>query len=54
MAFTVHDFIVQNIIKNPNRLEYVKMVVQTFIIGIATYMFIAFGSYGINFIIQLL
>jgi len=52
MAFSVHDFIVQNLIRDPNRSDYIKIVVQTFIIGIAAYMFITFGSYGMDCIIQ--
>lgn len=53
MAFSVHDFIVQNIIKNPHRQDYIKIVLLTFIIGTAAYMFITLGSFGIIVIIKL-
>lgn len=46
MGFSVHDFIIQNMIRNPNRHQYVSMVVQTFIIGTLTYAFFTVGSFG--------
>lgn len=46
MAYSIHDFLVQNIIKNPNRHEYQKMVIQTFTFGTLSYTFIALSSFG--------
>lgn len=46
MAYSVHDFLVQNIIKNPNRQDYQKMVTQTFTFGTLSYAFVALGGFG--------
>lgn len=47
MAFGIQDFVMQNIIKNPNRHQYGQMIGQTFLIGILSYGFITYGSFGI-------
>ena len=46
MAYSIHDFMVQNIIKNPRRNEYQSVVKYTFIIGTLVYAFITLGSFG--------
>ncbi len=48
MALALHDFLVANIIKNPNRSEYHGIVRKTFFIGVCTYIFICFSSFGTN------
>jgi hypothetical protein len=52
MAFSIHDFLVQNIIKNPRRNEYQPAVAATFILGSLAYIYIAFGAYGKGLPIQ--
>ena len=52
MAYSIHDFLVQNIIKNPRRNEYQSAVVATFAIGTSAYIFIAFGAFGTHRITQ--
>lgn len=46
MAFSIHDFLVANIIKNPNRNEYHGAVRKTFVFGTLVYAFIALGSFS--------
>jgi hypothetical protein len=46
MAYSIHDFLVANIIKNPSREQYHGIVRWTFVIGTAAYIFIALGSFG--------
>lgn len=46
MAYSIHDFMVQNIIKNPRREEYIPIVNATFIIGTLVYTYIAMGAFG--------
>ncbi len=41
MAYNIHDFIAQNIIKNPKKEDYRLIVIVTFILGTLIYMFIA-------------
>jgi amino acid permease len=45
-AYAIHDFLVANIIKNPNRDEFHSTVRRTFFIGTVIYAFICFGSFG--------
>jgi hypothetical protein len=45
-AYSIHDFLMQNIIKNPNRQDYKKIVGITYVIGTAAYTFIAYGAFG--------
>jgi hypothetical protein len=46
MAFSIQNFAAQAILRNPNRQDYTKIIVQTFLIGVLTYTFIVYGSYG--------
>jgi hypothetical protein len=46
-AYSIHDFLMHNIIKNPNRQDYTKIVGITYLIGTAAYTFIAYGAYAI-------
>jgi len=48
MAFAIHFLVAQNIIRNKNRSDYIKIVIQTFIIGTLSYIFITFGSFGMQ------
>lgn len=47
MAYSIHDFVVQIMIKNPNRNEYPKLVVITYILGTIAYTYISYGSFAI-------
>jgi hypothetical protein len=46
MAYSIHDFLVQNIIKNPRRQEYIPIVNATFVIGTLAYTYISMGAFG--------
>ena len=52
MAETMHDFIVANITKNPNRNEYHSTVRRTFFAGTIIYSFICLGSFGNRLLTQ--
>ena len=52
MAFSIHDFLVQNIIKNPNKQQYQCIVNTTFIAGTLAYIYIALASFCIYFLIK--
>jgi hypothetical protein len=52
MAETIHDFLVANIIKNPNRSEYHSTVRRTFFAGTIIYSFICLGSFGNRLLTQ--
>jgi amino acid transporter len=47
VAFSCHSFITQNIVKNPNKKSYPKIIIIAFIISLLAYNFYAFGSFGI-------
>lgn len=46
-AFAVHDFVVQVMIHNPNRRSYTKIVVLTYILGCAAYLYMGLGSFSV-------
>lgn len=46
MAFSIHGFLVSNILRNPDREQYNRIVGKTFFIGTLIYIFIAYGSFG--------
>ena len=46
MGYSVHDFLVQNLIKNPRRHEYQGVVKSTFVLGTLAYLYMSFGSFG--------
>jgi len=46
-ALEIHDFLAQNIIKNPRKNEYQCVVTSTFFIGTLIYLFSTFGSFAI-------
>lgn len=48
MGYSIHDFLLANIIKNPDRSQYHNTVRWTFLLGSIVYAFIALGSFGIN------
>ena len=50
MGYSIHDFLVQNLIKNPRRSEYQGVVKSTFTIGTSLYILMAMGSFGIKYI----
>ncbi len=41
LGYSVHDFLAQNIIKNPNRQHYKWIVFITFVLGTFIYTFLA-------------
>lgn len=45
-AFELHDFLAQNIMKNPKRNEYSSVVRYTFFIGGLVFIFVSYGSFG--------
>jgi len=45
MSYTIQIFAAQTIIRNPNRNDYIKIILQTFLVGFLTYTFIIYGSY---------
>ena len=49
MGYSIHDFLVQNLIKNPRRYEYQGVVKSTFFLGTLAYAYMTFGSYGTAF-----
>lgn len=52
MAYSIHDFLIQNILKNPKREQYQGIVNVTFLIGTIAYTYMALGSFGTNSIMQ--
>jgi hypothetical protein len=46
MGYSIHDFLVQNLIKNPRRYEYQGVVKSTFIYGTIAYAYFTYGSFG--------
>lgn len=46
LAYSVHDIIAQNIIKNPKREDYHFILAVTFGIATLAYTFVAGGSFG--------
>ena len=52
-AFEIHDFLAQNILKNPDRSQYRSIVSMTFMIGGVLYLYISLGSIGKGSIMQL-
>ena len=52
MAYSIHDFMVQNIIKNPKREQYIPIVNGTFVIGTLAYTYITMGAFGNYLFIQ--
>jgi hypothetical protein len=50
-SLEIHDFLAQNIIKNPRKNEYQSVVKATFLVGGLIYLFTLMGSYGIIFIL---
>jgi hypothetical protein len=51
MAYSIHDILSQNIIKNPNKHDYGSIVAVTFILGTIAYTFITESGFGISTII---
>ena len=47
MAYLIHDFMTQNIMKNPNKQDYRLIIGVTFLFGTLIYTFITLGSFGI-------
>jgi len=45
-SLEIHDFLAQNIIKNPRKDEYKSVVRWTFFLGTIIYMFCSLGSFG--------
>ena len=54
MGYSIHDFLIQNLIKNPKRQEYQGVVKATFAFGTLAYTYMAFGSFGKFMITQVL
>ena len=52
MAFTIQGIVSQNIFKNKNKGDYVKIIMIAFICGVAAYTFITYGAYGTRFFIS--
>lgn len=52
MAFSIQSIVSQNIFKNKNKGDYVKVIMIAFICGAAAYTFITYGAYGTRSIIQ--
>ncbi len=46
-ALAIHDFIVQVMIHNPDRQQYTKLIILTYIFGGFAYMYMGFGSFAI-------
>jgi len=53
-SLEIHDFLAQNIIKNPRKHEYQGVVIVTFVTGGLVYLFALMGSFGTLILIQLL
>lgn len=45
-ALSIHDFLVQVMIHNPNRKVFSKLIMWTYLIGGLTYMFMGLASFG--------
>jgi hypothetical protein len=54
LAYSVSNVVSENIFKNKNRADFLKLIAYTFFWGIIIYTFITFGSFGMYFFIQLL
>ena len=52
LAFTIHSFMPQNMLKNPEREQYQRAIGFTFLIGVIIYIYVALASFGISFLIQ--
>lgn len=46
-ALAIHDFIVQVMIHNPERKNYSRLIVITYILGISAYMYMGWGSFAV-------
>ena len=44
-GYSVHSFLAQNIIKNPDRKSYPKIVMYSFIVGALVYTYVSYGSF---------
>jgi hypothetical protein len=51
MGYAIHDFIVQVLIKNPDRSDYFRIVWHVYLLGMITYTFISYGCYGKFYVI---
>jgi hypothetical protein len=47
-GYSIHMFFAQNIIKNPDRKSYPKILIYSFIFGGLIYTFVSYGSFGSN------
>ena len=47
LGYSIHDLLVQTLIKNPRKHEYQGVVRNTFIFGTLGYAYMTFGCYGI-------
>lgn len=45
-ALSIHDFLVQVMIHNPNRKVFPKLILWTYLLGGSAYMFMGLGSFG--------
>lgn len=45
-ALSIHDFLVQVMIHNPNRKAFPKLILWTYLLGGSAYMFMGLGSFG--------
>jgi hypothetical protein len=50
MAFSIHEIIPQNIIKNHRREDYRSIIAVTFLMGTLIYIYITEGSFGKIFV----
>lgn len=46
MGYAIHDFILQVLIKNPERKDYTRIVWHTYLLGMTMYAFISYGCFG--------
>ena len=51
-SLEIHDFLAQNILKNPNKKAYNSIVQWSFFIGTLVYLFATEGSFGTPLNIQ--
>jgi hypothetical protein len=51
-AYEIHDFLAQNLLKNPRREEYQSVVKHTFLFGGLCYVFVTLGSLGTSLLKQ--
>lgn len=45
-ALSIHDFLVQVMIHNPNRKTFPKLILWTYLLGGSAYMFMGLASFG--------